>query len=113
MSCRRPRPPSTAGHARTAVSPASSAGNRGHRCSAAEVPLSSAPQPLPAPPPLALAMTTGAGSLNAGVPVEAPGVVNDVVIEGVESGAGFETTAVGAMVGGIAVGGLVAGMDIA
>jgi hypothetical protein len=62
------------------------------------------PQPLPTPPPLAEAMTTGAGSLNAGVPVEAPGVVNDVVIEGVESGAGFEATAVGAMVGVVAVG---------
>jgi len=49
-------------------------------------------------------MTTGAGSLKAGVPVEAPGVANDVVIEGVESGAGFEATAVGAMVGVIAVG---------
>jgi len=49
-------------------------------------------------------MTTGAGSLKAGVPVEAPGVANDVVIEGVESGAGFEATAVGAMVGVIVVG---------
>ena len=49
-------------------------------------------------------MTTGAGSLNAGVPVEVPGVANDVVIEGVESGAGFEATAVGAMVGVVAVG---------
>ena len=38
------------------------------------------------------------------MPVEAPGVANEVVIEGVESGAGFEATAVGVMVGVTATG---------